>query len=105
VAKGVVYAQTTKIDEPSADRRELTGDPRCGGCLYAHIAYDRQREIKARVVTDAFARIARIELPSAVVVAASPVDGYRMRARLHVRAGRIGFFREGTHDLCDVRET
>jgi 23S rRNA (uracil1939-C5)-methyltransferase len=28
-----------------------------------------------------------------------------MRARLHVRAGQIGFFREGTHDLCDVRQT
>ena len=24
-----------------------------------------------------------------------------MRARLHVRGGAIGFFREGTHDLCD----
>ena len=33
---------------------------------------------------------------------ASPVDGYRMRARLHVRNGRIGFFREGTHSLCDA---
>jgi 23S rRNA (uracil1939-C5)-methyltransferase len=28
-----------------------------------------------------------------------------MRARLHVRGGRIGFFREGTHDLCDPRQT
>jgi hypothetical protein len=28
-----------------------------------------------------------------------------MRARLHVRNARIGFFREGTHDLCDVRAT
>ena len=26
-----------------------------------------------------------------------------MRARFHVRGGRLGFFREGTHDLCDVR--
>src|SRR5262249_20159323 len=29
----------------------------------------------------------------------------RMRARLHVRGSRIGFFREGTHDICDVRQT
>jgi hypothetical protein len=28
-----------------------------------------------------------------------------MRARLHARGGRIGFFREGTHDLCDARAT
>ena len=35
----------------------------------------------------------------------SPVDGYRMRARLHLRRGRIGFFREGTHELCEPRHT
>jgi 23S rRNA (uracil1939-C5)-methyltransferase len=28
-----------------------------------------------------------------------------MRARLHVRDGRIGFFREGTHSLCDPAPT
>jgi 23S rRNA (uracil1939-C5)-methyltransferase len=28
-----------------------------------------------------------------------------MRARLHVRGGRAGFFREGTHDLCDAGAT
>jgi 23S rRNA (uracil1939-C5)-methyltransferase len=28
-----------------------------------------------------------------------------MRARLHVRGSRFGFFREATHDLCDVRAT
>ena len=105
VAKGVVYAQTVTIEEPSADRCEPAADPLCGGCLYAHIAYDRQLEVKAQVVADAFSRIARLELPSPVAVAASRVDGYRMRARLHLRGGRIGFFREGTHDLCDPRDT
>jgi 23S rRNA (uracil1939-C5)-methyltransferase len=28
-----------------------------------------------------------------------------MRARLHLRAGQIGFFREGSHELCDARAT
>ena len=44
--------------------------------------------------------------------AAAPVSrfpsaerGYRMRARLHARGARWGFFREGTHDLCDARAT
>jgi tRNA/tmRNA/rRNA uracil-C5-methylase (TrmA/RlmC/RlmD family) len=35
----------------------------------------------------------------------SPVEGYRMRARLHAVGGKIGFFREGTHDLCDAGRT
>jgi len=35
----------------------------------------------------------------------SEEHGYRMRARLHVQQGRFGFFREGTHDLCDAAAT
>jgi len=105
VAKGVAYADTMSVEQPSADRRASYDDPLCGGCSYAFIAYSRQLELKALVVADAFARIAHLELPSAVRVAASPEVGYRMRARLHVRDGRIGFFREGTHQICDARAT
>ena len=105
VGKGVAFAETIAEDEPSADRRAPFTDPACGGCLYAHIAYPRQLEIKSQVIADAFARIARVPLPAPVAVAASPEDGYRMRARLHMRDGRIGLFREATHDLCDVRST
>ena len=105
VAKGVAHAETVAIDEPSPDRRVASGDPLCGGCLYSHIAYPRQLEIKSQVIADAFTRIGRLELPAPVTVAGSPEDGYRMRARLHVRGSRVGFFREGTHDLCDARAT
>ncbi len=105
VQKGVAHAGTVAIDEPSPDRREPSGDPLCGGCLYSHIAYPRQLAIKSQVIADAFTRIGRIELPAPVIVAGSPEDGYRMRARLHVRGSRFGFFREGTHDLCDARAT
>ena len=105
VAKGVAHADAVAIDEPSPDRRVASGDPLCGGCLYSHIAYPRQLEIKSQVIADAFKRIGRIELASPVAVAGSCEDGYRMRARLHVRGSRAGFFREGTHDLCDARVT
>ena len=104
VAKGVAYAQTVDIEDPSADRRPFD-DPLCGGCLYGHIAYARQLAIKGQVIDDAFRRIGRLPLSSPVSVAASPEDGYRMRARVHVRGRRLGFFREGTHEVCDVRHT
>ena len=38
-------------------------------------------------------------------MAASRESGYRLRARLHVAGGRPGFFREGTHQLCDAGAT
>src|SRR5256885_11175906 len=104
-AKSVAYAQTTAIEEASADRRTWDGDAWCGGCLYAHIAYPRQLEIKAAVVADAFAPLGRVRLPASLDIVRSPESGYRMRARLHVRAMRLGFFREGSHELCDARQT
>jgi 23S rRNA (uracil1939-C5)-methyltransferase len=103
VGRNVAFATTIDVQEPSGDRRAAFLDPSCGGCIYSHITYSRQLAIKSQVINDAFARIGRIELPSPVGVAASREDGYRMRARLHVRGGRMGFFREGTHEVCDPR--
>ena len=103
--KGVAFARVVTVAEASGDRRDPFTDPLCGGCLYAHVAYPRQLEIKGQVIADALARIGRVPLAAPVVVAASPAEGYRMRARLHVRGPRIGFFREATHDICDARST
>jgi 23S rRNA (uracil1939-C5)-methyltransferase len=105
VMKGVAYADTATIDERSPDRREPFVDPLCGGSLYSYIAYPRQLAIKAEVIADAFKRIGRLVLPAPVPVAGSPEEGYRMRARLHARGHRLGFFREGTHEICDARPT
>jgi 23S rRNA (uracil1939-C5)-methyltransferase len=102
VEKQVAFAGTVQAIEPSPDRRDAGGfDGSCGGCLYAHIAYERQLTLKGEVIRDAFGRIGRIAVDDPIEVARSPDHGYRMRARLHVRDGRIGFYREGTHELCD----
>lgn len=106
VAKGVAYAALETITLPSPDRRDPGVDPVCGGCLFAHITYARQLSIKSEIIRDAFIRIGRIPIQAPVAVTGSrSEEGYRMRARLHVRGGRIGFFREGTHDLCNPRIT
>jgi 23S rRNA (uracil1939-C5)-methyltransferase len=83
----------------------LQADWACGGSFYAQMAYERQLKLKAEVVEDAFARIAKMALAAAVPMLGSTERGYRMRARLHVKDGRFGFFREGTHDLCDPAPT
>jgi tRNA/tmRNA/rRNA uracil-C5-methylase (TrmA/RlmC/RlmD family) len=105
VERRLAFARVHDVLEPSPDRREPAGDPLCGGCLYAHIAIERQRAIKAEVIADAFARIGRQPLNDVVPVAASAAAGYRMRARLHVRGRQVGFYREGTHELCDGSAT
>lgn len=104
VSRGVVYADAIDILSPSSDRRPAVGDWRCGGNVFAHVAYERQRALKGEIVQDALTRIARLPGP-VPPVAASPEAGYRMRARFHVEEGRIGFHREGTHELCDPVST
>jgi 23S rRNA (uracil1939-C5)-methyltransferase len=101
VQRGTAWAATREVLERSPDRLDGAPDGACGGSVFAHIAYGRQRQIKSAIIDDALRRIGRITLDSPAEVVASPVDGYRMRARLHMRNGRIGFFREGTHSLCD----
>jgi len=104
VAKSVAHADTVEVITASPDRRPAP-DWRCGGRDYAHVAYDRQRALKAEIIADAFRRLARLPLASLPAVMASPEEGYRMRARLHAKEGRLGFFREGSHALCDAGGT
>jgi 23S rRNA (uracil1939-C5)-methyltransferase len=105
VQRGTAWAATRQVLERSPDRVDGAPDGACGGSVFAHIAYPRQCALKAAIVEDAFRRLGRITLDAPVPVMPSPAEGYRMRARLHVRGGRIGFFREGTHSLCDAAAT
>lgn len=101
----MAYAVTREVIEASPDRRAGAADPLCGGALYSHIQYARQLTIKSDVLRDAFVRLGRYPIEAPIDVAPSPEDGYRMRARFHVQAGRAGFYREGTHQLCDALPT
>ena len=99
---GVMLARTVEILDPSPDRRPVVGLPACGGRSLAHIAYRRQLELKSEIVSDGFRRIGHIELSEPPRVMASPETGYRMRARLHVGDGTLGFLEERSHRICDV---
>jgi 23S rRNA (uracil1939-C5)-methyltransferase len=99
-----LWAETIEVLTPSSDRRDPICVPACGGLAFAHIRYDRQRALKSQILADAFRRLARMDL-GAPDVAASPESGYRLRSRLHVVDGKLGFFLEGSHVLCDAAPT
>ena len=105
VQRHTAWASTTEVVDPSPDRLDPAIDTACGGCVFAHVRYARQLELKRDIIHDALRRIGRLEPTQSVVVQPSPTDGYRMRARLHMHEGRLGFFREGTHALCDPAQT
>lgn len=105
LARGFAHGVVIEIDEPDPDRRDAVVDPGCGGRAYAHVRYARQLILKRDVIRDAFRRVARLTTPEGIGVAPSPQVGYRLRARLQVQDGRIGFMRAGTHELCDPAST
>lgn len=102
--RGVAYAETIEVLSSSPDRRESV-DWRCGGNAFAHINYARQLSLKSEIIQDTLGRIGHVRLAEPPRVVGSPERGYRMRARLHVHDGRLGFYREGTHQLCDAGAT
>lgn len=73
----------------------------CGGCSWQHVDYAAQLEAKAKIVSDAFARIGGIATSGCVRITPSPsAYGYRSRARVLVAGGRVGFRRRRSHALC-----
>src|SRR5688572_25741373 len=74
VERQVAFASTVEVLEASADRNEPAGDLTCGGCLYAHIDYQRQLTLKAEVIRDALTRLGRLPI-AAPAVASSPSRG------------------------------
>jgi 23S rRNA (uracil1939-C5)-methyltransferase len=105
VQSGLSWAVTRGVPEPSSDRVPDAPNLECGGCVLAHVRYERQLAIKREIIEDSLRRIGHLTSPGPIEVVPSPIDGYRMRARLHLRRGRIGFFKEGSHELCEPRQT
>ena len=101
----LAFAAVVEVREASPDRRDGLSDPACGGCVYSHIAYERQLVLKADILREAFFRLGRIPIEGPIPFAPSPEQGYRIRARFHVNGTRFGFYREATHTLCDAAAT
>ena len=104
VVAHTAHAAVVEVLDSSEDRCAVEGEAGCGGQVLSHIAYPRQLALKAEILQDACSRIGHLAIERPEVVP-SLEQGYRMRARLHGHNGRIGFYREGTHQICDAGAT
>jgi tRNA/tmRNA/rRNA uracil-C5-methylase (TrmA/RlmC/RlmD family) len=89
----------------------LERDPadRAGGAEFGHIELGHQRELKRQVLTEALARMAKVD--TSVAVEGLPGDdersgtGWRTRVRLHVdESGRPGPFAARSHRVISVTD-
>ena len=76
----------------------------CGGCDFQHISVDHQRSLKSDVITEQFARIAKIDLRVEVEEVAESI-GWRTRAIATTdRNGKLGFYKSRSHSIAPVTD-
>lgn len=98
--------EIAEIVEPSGLRRAAPCQyfGVCGGCQLQHLDYDAQLETKAEFVRESLRRMGGIDWKEKIEVLAADEFGYRSRAEIKVNADQIGFFKAGSHDICEVTE-
>jgi tRNA/tmRNA/rRNA uracil-C5-methylase (TrmA/RlmC/RlmD family) len=76
----------------------------CGGCDFQHISVDHQRLLKSDVITEQFARIAKIDMRVEVEEVAESI-GWRTRAIATTdRNGKLGFYKSRSHSIAPVTD-
>jgi 23S rRNA (uracil1939-C5)-methyltransferase len=108
VERNYARGRIEEILQPSPARRVAPcvyfGD--CGGCQLQHLDYPAQLAAKVSFVRESLRRLGNIEWDGEIGVRAADEFGYRARAEIKIaeKEGelRIGYFRAGTQDVCDV---
>lgn len=81
---------------------------RCGGCVFRHINYTAECEMKKQRVIDAFARLGHIEISPEEIIKSGRENRYRNKAQYPVRLENgkisIGFFAQNSHRVIDCND-
>lgn len=75
---------------------------RCGGCQYQHIDYPAQLEQKREILREVLRRVGKIEFAGEIQVVSGEPWQYRNRVQLHIQGGEVGYFGQGSRDLCVI---
>ena len=117
IGKGGRYVRADAVEvlQPAAGRVDppcpWSGPGRCGGCDWQHADLHLQRELKARVVTEQFARLAQIDLteqlgsPLTVEPVPGDAEGLRWRTRVELAvdgSGRPGLRAHRSHQVVPI---
>ncbi len=98
VKRAYAYGKVTEIITPAPCRTEpdCAVFSRCGGCVYRHIDYKQECEIKEEKVYNSIKRIGGIDMKPQKIIGAETTLGYRNKAQYPLSDnGNVGFF--GTH--------
>jgi tRNA/tmRNA/rRNA uracil-C5-methylase (TrmA/RlmC/RlmD family) len=94
----VLEASADRVKAPCSYAHRLG----CGGCDFQHISIARQRDLKSDVITEQFARIAKMDLKVTVEEVTDPLY-WRTRAILNIDgSGNAGFFGSRSHNSIQI---
>ncbi len=105
VKKNMAFGKIEEILTPSSSRTELdcAVSERCGGCVYRHITYNKECEIKWQKVADAMQRIGGVSFEPKPIIAAKSQMGYRNKAQLPISQNKkTGFFAKHSHRIIET---
>lgn len=108
VGKSFSRADVINVITPSPDRVtapcSFSGAGKCGGCDFQHISAQRQRDLKADVIEEQFARIAKRELRIEVEEVSGSLH-WRTRCGVNIDSqGRAGFYKSRSHDVLPISD-
>jgi len=100
-AVAVLSASPDRVTPPCP----WSGPGRCGGCDLQHVSLPRQRQLKADVVREQFARLARLDVDVTVEPVPGDDGGLDWRTRVEFAVGddgRAGLRRHRSHEIVAV---
>lgn len=75
----------------------------CGGCDFQHVEISAQRKLKSQVITEQFARIAKMEISVEVEEVSSPL-GWRAQTTIGSdKNGHAGFYGSRTNTIIPIK--
>ncbi|MDO6354969.1 23S rRNA (uracil(1939)-C(5))-methyltransferase RlmD [Caloramator sp. CAR-1] len=111
VQKNFAFAKLIEIIKPSKYRTNPICPiyESCGGCQIQHMNYEGQLEFKRERVEDVINRIGKItDAKIHKTIGMEKPLRYRNKVQLPIRREdgeiKIGFFKQGTHEVIDVKE-
>lgn len=110
VKNNIAFCKLDEIIEKSEKRITPKCEifTKCGGCNLQHASYDLQLDIKRQNVATCLKKIARLDVDVQSVVKSPKIYGYRNKLQLPIRdekgVSKIGFFREGSHDIVETND-
>ena len=100
----VAKLDSVTVSSPLRERESFCSAPlSCGGCVYRHVTYAHEKEIKYNHVRSAFDKVGLSDVTVLPVMSTEKTRGYRNKAQYPVKNEvgkmRAGFYAAKTHNI------